>query len=253
MLCGSDSKNAPISASAKPGDTLNIWWQAETGINWFHDVGPVQTYMAKCTGDCKDFTPTGSTQWFKISALGLVPGSDSSWYQAKMNDGSSLPATIPSDLADGNYLLRHEILALQNGATKDRAEFYPNCIQLTVSGGVSANVDNSPNPTTTFPGAYKDTDPGILVDVYTPPFNYVMPGPAVIKDASDSTPSSGGGDSGSTPSATAKGSSAPAPTSTTTSKGNSTTKGQCKLKKTKRHQKRALRAHAKRRMAEASY
>jgi len=279
MACGTSSKNAPLSAAVKAGDKVQVYWQAETGINWFHDVGPVQTYMASCTGDCKDFTPDASTNWFKISALGLK-SDGTSWYQADMNTGAPMEVTIPSGLANGNYLFRQEVLALQNGNTLDKAEFYPNCVQMTVSGGSSSG--SSPSPTTHFPGAYKDTDPGIKVDVYTPPLKYVMPGPAIANIAGGSSAPTSGGDSSSSPSSpsasasasddapaptsSAPANAAPAPTATATASGtdaapspsSTSTKGsgQCKRKrsnKAKRNQKRALRAHAKRRMAEASY
>jgi hypothetical protein len=39
MTCGTASKKAPISANVKVGDKVEITWQAETGINWFHNVG----------------------------------------------------------------------------------------------------------------------------------------------------------------------------------------------------------------------
>lgn len=233
-------------------------------------LGPVQGYMAKCDSDCKDFTPSASTKWFKVSALGLVSGSND-WYQAKMNDGSPLPVTIPSALPSGNYLLRHEIIALQNAKSPHLAEFYPNCIQMKITGGPSANTDlASVGPTANFPGTYKFSDPGIEVDVYTPPLNYVMPGPAVANIAKGS-----GGDSDSSSNDTSSSAAAPsatkapanaapapteapssssmsasAPTSSSTSKG----QGQCKRSnKSKRSQKRALKAHAKRRTMDASY
>jgi len=269
MACGTSAKNAPLSAAVKAGDQLKVYWQAETGINWFHNVGPILAYMTKCTGDCKDFTPDGSTNWFKISEQGLK-SDGTSWYQADMNNGSPANLTIPSGLSDGNYLLRHEIIALQNGQTKDKSEFYPNCVQMTVSGGASGNV--SPTPTTHFPGAYKDTDPGIFVNVYNPGLKYVMPGPAVASIAKGS--SSGGGDNSSssdapapsapvassapanaapTPTDAAPASSAPVPSSTST-KGSGTCKRKRSTNKAKRtQQKRALKAHAKRRLSEASY
>jgi len=274
MACGTNSQLAPISAVAAPGDTIQVSWQAETGINWFHNVGPTLAYMAKCSGDCKTYKPDGSTQWFKITAQGLKAGSDTSglsstdWIQAEMNNGSPLPVTIPSDLSDGNYLLRHEIIALQNGQTKDKAEFYPNCIQMTISGGKNGNSDAAQNitPMTTFPGAYKDTDAGIFVDVYNPGLNYKMPGPAIANIAqgsSGSAPESGSAPGSSSapanvaptptpvPSA-ASSSAAPVPTSSST--GNSTST--CKKRRgnnSKRMEKRALRTHAKRRVVQVSY
>jgi Auxiliary Activity family 9 (formerly GH61) len=39
MSCGTASQFAPISAIAVPGDVVSINWQAQTGIDWFHNVG----------------------------------------------------------------------------------------------------------------------------------------------------------------------------------------------------------------------
>jgi len=269
IICGTSAKNAPISASVKAGDQIEIGWQGEDGGNWFHNVGPVQTYLAKCDSDCKDFTPSASTKWFKISALGRK--SDNTWFQADMLNGSPLPVTIPSGLESGNYLMRHEIIALQIAMSVGGAEFYPNCVQMTVTGGSSSAT--SPSPTTTFPGAYSATDPGIKVDVYTPGPPYVMPGPAIANiaksssndDSTDSSsptsstkyaPTASSAPANAAPTPTDVGSSAPVPTSTST--GNSTPKGSgtCKHKRStgsKVIQKRALRAHAKRRLSAEAY
>lgn len=47
--------------------------------------------------------------------------------------------------------------------------------QLTVTGGGS----NSP-ATVKFPGAYKASDPGILINIHAAISKYTVPGPAVI-------------------------------------------------------------------------
>lgn len=92
--------------------------------------------------------------------------------------GGVATVTIPPTLAPGNYLLRHEIIALQRVAIYT-AEFYPNCAQLRVSG--SQNGAPTPDELVAFPGAYHDTDPGVfdptVYDPDSPP--YVFPGPAI--------------------------------------------------------------------------
>ena len=55
-------------------------------------------------------------------------------------------------------MLRHEIIALHLATSLGGAEFYPSCTQLRVGGSGSG----TPNQTVSFPGAYKDTDPGIF-------------------------------------------------------------------------------------------
>lgn len=89
--------------------------------------------------------------------------------------------TLPSTLAHGGYLLRHEIIALHLADQPGGAEFYPGCIQINVGGSQSGAP--SPNELVKFPGAYKDNDPGILVNAFSNAA-YKFPGPPVSKLAS---------------------------------------------------------------------
>ena len=51
-----------------------------------------------------------------------------------------------------------QLIALQIAVSLGGAEFYPSCTQVRVSG----SGNGAPNSTVSFPGAYSDTDPGIL-------------------------------------------------------------------------------------------
>jgi hypothetical protein len=79
------------------------------------------------------------------------------------SEKNNAPATVslPRTLAAGNYLVRHEIIGLHIATTQGGAEFYPSCAQLSVGGNQKGAP--SPNELVSFPGAYKDTDKGILV------------------------------------------------------------------------------------------
>lgn len=77
-------------------------------------------------------------------------------------NGAVYNATLPKNLAPGQYLVRHEIIALHLAITKGKAEFYPSCQQLNVTGN-GTGVPSS-DELLSFPGAYSDDDPGI----YTP-------------------------------------------------------------------------------------
>jgi hypothetical protein len=60
----------------------------------------------------------------------------------------------------------------------NKAQFYLACSQIKVTEG----GNGSPGPLVAFPGAYKSTDPGILVDLgkyAANPEGYQPPGPAV--------------------------------------------------------------------------
>jgi len=50
------------------------------------------------------------------------------------------------------------------------------CYQLTVNGTGTATPAG-----VNFPGAYKASDPGIMINIYQTISKYVIPGPAVYK------------------------------------------------------------------------
>ena len=77
-------------------------------------------------------------------------------------NGNVFSTNLPNNLAPGEYLVRHEIIALHLATTEGKAEFYPSCQQIKV-GGSETGVP-SDDELLSFPGAYSDTDPGI----YTP-------------------------------------------------------------------------------------
>lgn len=53
------------------------------------------------------------------------------------------------------------------------------CAQITVTGGSGTAT---PSPTMTLPGAYTNTDPGLLINIYYPiPTSYTYPGVKVWK------------------------------------------------------------------------
>lgn len=80
---------------------------------------------------------------------------------------------IPQCIADGQYLFRVEHIALHSASTLGGAQLYLSCAQLSVSGGTGTYQPNL----MAFPGAYKATDPGLLINIYYPiPKNYTAPG-----------------------------------------------------------------------------
>lgn len=179
LACGLSAQKAQLVAPANPGSLLSIQWSGGSGggsQHWPHQVGPLLTYMASCgSTSCDQFDPTGAT-WFKINQAGLE-SDGSTWYQGAIaNSGDTFDINLPQNLAPGGYLIRHEIISLQNGISVGGAEFYPACFQVMIGG----NGNGVPSPTVSFPGAYSDNDPGIYVpDIYNGPqalANYTFPG-----------------------------------------------------------------------------
>jgi hypothetical protein len=61
-------------------------------------------------------------------------------------------------LAPGNYLIRHELIALHQA---NNPQFYPECAQITVTGSGTAQPDASYKAA--IPGYCKNTDSNIRV------------------------------------------------------------------------------------------
>jgi cellulase len=134
-------------------------------------------------------TADGSTGWFKIFQDGWAKGSsvgDNDYWGVKDLNAccGKMDVKIPSDLAAGDYLLRAEVIALHTAGSSGGAQLYMACYQLSVTGTGTATP-----PTVKFPGAYKASDPGILVNIHATLSTYVVPGPTVY--AGGSTKSAG--------------------------------------------------------------
>ncbi|EIN04298.1 glycoside hydrolase family 61 protein [Punctularia strigosozonata HHB-11173 SS5] len=136
--------------------------------------GPVMTYLAKVE-NATSLEVTG-LKWFKIQEDGLQV-SDQTWGVDRLiaNKGQ-VNVKIPSCIPAGQYLMRHELIALHAASSPGGAQLYMECAQLQITGGGSTN----PSPTVAFPGAYSATDPGILINIYQTLSNYTIPGPAVF-------------------------------------------------------------------------
>ena len=88
-----------------------------------------------------------------------------------MSNNNSWVVTIPKDIAPGNYVLRHEIIALHAAGQANGAQNYPFCYSLAISSTGTANPDGV--PATSF---YSATDPGIKFDLFTKFTEYTIPG-----------------------------------------------------------------------------
>lgn len=173
IVCNHLTGKAKKTAEIKAGDKITFRWYWP----FANHLGPVMTYLASC-GDnpCSEIDDPSQLSWFKIDEDGY---SDGKWASQKLREnGGTWTLTVPEDIAPGYYLMRHEILALHLAASPKRAEFYPHCINLKITGEGSAVPEG-----VKFPGAYKSTDEGVLINIKTmaSPENYVIPGPPVYK------------------------------------------------------------------------
>ncbi|KAJ4369869.1 hypothetical protein N0V83_005633 [Neocucurbitaria cava] len=193
IACHKDATAGAKVATVKAGGSIDIQWTTWPDSH----VGPVIDYMAKV--DDATSATSKELNFFKIDEAGYENGQ---WAATKLiANNLTWSITVPENIAAGQYVLRHEIIALHSAGQADGAQNYPKCINLEVTGSGTENPTGE-----TADKFYTATDPGILVNVYSGDLSsYQIPGPALFDGAS-----SGSGSS----SSTAAASSAAAPTAT---------------------------------------
>lgn len=119
-----------------------------------------------------------SLSWTKISEAAWISGSNpGTWVTDTMIASGNFSSTvkIPAKLKAGNYILRHEIIALHSAGSDNGAQAYPQCINLVVSGSGTVSLPTGTASTS----LYERTDPGILFNLYQSFTSYTIPGPAL--------------------------------------------------------------------------
>jgi hypothetical protein len=170
MRCNGGS-SAPLNAQVPAGGSVTAKWK-----QWTHQQGPVMVWMYKCAAAFTTCDGSGKG-WFKIDEKGLIkpPLSSNDWATGTLYKTKVWTSTIPKSLSAGNYLIRHEIIALHQA---NSPQFYAECAQLAVTGGGSAVPSGA--YLATIPGYAPQNHPGIKVDVYSSKATtYEFPGPAV--------------------------------------------------------------------------
>ncbi|KAI1438320.1 lytic polysaccharide monooxygenase [Xylaria sp. CBS 124048] len=168
IACHKSAKPASTYIDANSGDTLTLFW------NTWPDThkGPMLNYLAQCNGECTNET-AGDLSFTKFQQAGYDSGV---WETDTMiAQNFSTDVVIPSALEPGNYVLRHEIIALHSAGNEDGAQNYPQCLNVKIGTGGSTALPTG-EPAVDF---YTPTDPGILFDIYTTFTSYPIPGPDV--------------------------------------------------------------------------
>ncbi|KAH9897088.1 lytic polysaccharide monooxygenase [Xylariomycetidae sp. FL2044] len=170
MTCNGGT-SAPLSAEIAAGQNITAVWQ-----QWTHQQGPVMVWMYPCENG---FSSCDGKQkkWFKIDQMGWFGTSLNSndWGTAMVYKNLKWSSQIPATLKPGDYLIRHELLALHQANTP---QFYPECAQIKVTG--SGTAMPSGDFLASIPGYAPQSDPGIMVDIYMgKATTYTCPGPAV--------------------------------------------------------------------------
>lgn len=169
IICHKAAKPGAASATVSAGGTVDFLWS-----EWPHGLGPVLTYIAPCGGSCASVDKT-SLSWVKIDESGIDYDTQIWAAQALIDNNNTWTTTVPANLAAGEYVFRHEIIALHGGGSANGAQAYPQCFNIEVTGSGTASPTGG-IPATEF---YTATDPGILINPYTTITDYEIPGPAL--------------------------------------------------------------------------
>ncbi|KAK3317688.1 glycoside hydrolase family 61 protein [Cercophora scortea] len=174
--------SATESATVVPGDNVTAIWS-----QWTHSQGPVLVWMYKCAGAFSACDGAGAG-WFKIDEAGFTGDGVKTFLDTEVNSGWGIAklvggnkgwsSKIPAGLAPGNYLIRHELIALHQA---NAPQFYPECAQIVVGGSGTAQPDASYKAA--IPGYCSDSDANIKVPINNHQMaqTYKIPGPPVFK------------------------------------------------------------------------
>ncbi|KAF2476929.1 glycoside hydrolase [Lindgomyces ingoldianus] len=179
ITCHINAKPGSLHINTTAGDMLRLRWN-----EWpVSHKGPVLTYLASCNTTCAGVDKE-KLRWVKIDQQGWL--NSSGWEQlggtwatdVLIANHFTWTVKVPSDLADGAYVLRHEIIALHVANETDGAQAYPQCVNLKV-GKAAAQIDGGVQGEK----LYGEKDKGILVDIHHKISGYDIPGPGMWSGA----------------------------------------------------------------------
>ncbi|RYP22016.1 hypothetical protein DL765_001922 [Monosporascus sp. GIB2] len=219
IICHKAATPGGAHIQVAAGDSISLQWDTWPESH----KGPMIDYLAACDGACES-VDKASLEFFKIDGAGYDAATKTWASDVLIKNGFSWLVKIPENIAPGNYVLRHETIALHSAGQENGAQNYPQCINLQITGSGTAKPSGVRGTE-----LYKPQDAGILVDIYNGLSDYKVPGPALIEGAVSSVAQSksavtatgtatvGGGSGGDAPAPTSAvekpTSAAPAPTS----------------------------------------
>ena len=189
IICHVGATPGQVSLTVAPGESVGLQW-----TDWpVGHHGPVVNYLANCQGKCEDVDKT-KLQFNKVDERGLIHPNPNFpidkfsdghavgfWAADELREnGNKIWFKVPEWVAPGNYVLRHELLALHAASSVGLGiQHYPQCINLIITGSGSDNLEGGTLGT----DLYRRDQPGVVVDIYSNPGEYTVPGPAVYVPA----------------------------------------------------------------------
>ncbi|KAI5820763.1 glycosyl hydrolase family 61-domain-containing protein [Pyronema omphalodes] len=218
MACNAIKTAAKSKCAVKAGDSVAFEWRVDfnippaeyplnpngepVGVTDVSHEGPCALYAKKVSNSLDDAYASAGDGWFKIAEDGLDQnGVFCSTRLRKAN--APYKVTIPTTMAPGDYLLRAEMITLNNAGSyaiggQEEPQFYVGCIAVTITGGdSSAKVQE-----VSIPGYLTKQSPGLIWDIWNGKDkaagsfrvgSYPRVGPAPIseEESSDPSPSKG--------------------------------------------------------------
>jgi lytic cellulose monooxygenase (C1-hydroxylating) len=184
ITCHYASAPGVLHVDTFPGDELKLQWN-----EWpTSHKGPVVDYLADCKGDCAH-ADKHTLEWVKISEWGWL--NSSGWQELSgtwasdvlIANKASWMVKVPKLLAEGNYVLRHEIIALHVADQVNGAQAYPQCINLQVTKREEDQDGSRLMGGVVGSDLYTMEDKGILVDIHRGVTGYDIPGPRLWEHA----------------------------------------------------------------------
>ncbi|KAI1303786.1 glycoside hydrolase family 61 protein [Xylaria venustula] len=170
IICQKAGRTSSSIINVNPGDQIGAYWGHVIGGAQFANdpdnpiaashKGPITAWLAK-VDNAATASKTG-LKWFKIWEDTFNPSTKKWGVDNMISNQGWTKFQMPQCIAPGNYLLRVEILALHSARTSMGAQFYMSCAQLKIGGSGAF----SPSQTVSFPGAYQQNDPSILINIY---------------------------------------------------------------------------------------
>jgi len=144
--------------------------------------GPIAVYLKRVSTFQDSVTGGG---WFKIWHEGYDTSAKKFATEKLIANNGLLSVDLPPALPQGNYLVRTELITLQNVTEAKKGpyvdpQFYVSCAQLYIESGDDAEALSVPDESqATIPGHLRPDEKGLTFNMYDEPLElpYVVPGP----------------------------------------------------------------------------
>jgi cellulase len=199
IIAHKNASPSTFTADAPAGSKVTFTWfhqgscDANNEVGWdCSHHGATTTWLAPCNGECTKVDKT-QLQFFKIHESGLL-GFPAGTRYAKGNakeqtgkwgtdvifydNNNQQSVTLPSNIPNGNYVLRTEVMSIHNNGDYSQRQFWPQAFNIKITGGKDdAKVPAGIKATE----IYKKTDPLLTFDLYQHPAGATLtvPGPKV--------------------------------------------------------------------------